>query len=92
MKIFVAKLNFKTKTESLKKLFERFGTVDSAKIITDKETGRSKGFGFIEMPNDNEAMSAIRELHESDFDGRTIAVQESVEKPREERGDKSRRR
>jgi len=79
MKIFVAKLNFKTKTADLQKLFEQFGKVDSAKVITDRDTNRSKGFGFVEMPNDEEAQLAIDTLHDSDFDGRTIVVQESKE-------------
>lgn len=86
MKIFVAKLNFKTSTELLKGLFEEFGTVTSAKVVTDRETGRSKGFGFVEMENDAEAIKAIKALNGAEFDGRTIAVQESQEKPREDRG------
>lgn len=86
MKIFVAKLNFKTSTELLKGLFEEFGTVTSAKVVTDRETGRSKGFGFVEMENDADAIKAIKALNGAEFDGRTIAVQESQEKPREDRG------
>lgn len=78
MKIFVAKLNFDTETFDLRDLFEGFGEVSSATIIIDKTTGKSRGFGFVEMPNDDEARNAITELNESIFDGRTIVVKEAV--------------
>ncbi|MFM9951076.1 MAG: RNA recognition motif domain-containing protein [Saprospiraceae bacterium] len=74
MKIFVAKLNFDTQEESLSSAFEEFGEVSSCKIISDKLTGRSKGYGFVEMPNDDQAQNAINELNETDVDGRTIVV------------------
>jgi len=74
MNIFVAKLNFKTTNEQLQAHFEAFGEVSSAKIIFDKETGRSKGFGFVEMPDDAAAKDAINHLNDTEFDGRTIAV------------------
>lgn len=74
MNIFVAKLNFKTRSEDLERAFSEFGEVSSAKIITDRDTGRSKGFGFVEMPNDEEANKAIAALNETEFDGRTIVV------------------
>lgn len=74
MNIFVAKLNFKTKREDLERAFSQFGEVSSAKVVTDRETGRSKGFGFVEMPNDEEALRAIAELNEKELDGRTIVV------------------
>ncbi|MEL6866423.1 MAG: RNA-binding protein [Bacteroidota bacterium] len=80
MNIFVAKLNFDTDESMLRDGFEEFGAVDSVKIIMDKFTGRSKGFGFVEMPNDDEARNAIQSLNETDFDGRTIVVKEA--KPR----------
>ena len=80
MNIFVAKLNFDTDESMLRDGFEEFGVVDSVKIIMDKFTGRSKGFGFVEMPNDDEARNAIQSLNETDFDGRTIVVKEA--KPR----------
>jgi len=83
MNIFVAKLNFDTRESSLQDAFEAFGTVDSVKIIMDKFTGRSKGFGFVEMPNDDEAMAAINELNDQEFDGRTIVVKKA--EPRENR-------
>ena len=74
MNIFVAKLNFKTKKEDLERAFSQFGEVSSAKVVTDRDTGRSKGFGFVEMPNDEEALRAIAELNEKELDGRTIVV------------------
>lgn len=74
MNIFVAKLNFKTRTEDLQKAFEQFGEVSSVKIIKDRDTGRSKGYGFVEMPNDAEAQAAINGLNEKEIDGRVIVV------------------
>ncbi len=74
MNIFVARLNFKTRREDLEAAFAKFGQVASAKIVKDKETGRSKGFGFVEMPNDDDATRAIQELNEKELDGRTIVV------------------
>lgn len=74
MNIFVARLNFKTGHEELEKAFAQFGQVSSAKIITDRDTGRSKGYGFVEMPNDEEGNKAIAELNETELDGRTIIV------------------
>lgn len=74
MNIFVARLNFKTGHEELQKVFEQFGEVSSAKVITDRDTGRSKGYGFVEMPNEEEGNKAIAALNESELDGRTIIV------------------
>ena len=84
MNIFVAKLNFSTDSAALQEAFEQFGEVSSASVINDKETGRSKGFGFVEMPNDEEAQAAISALDNTDFDGRTIVVKKA--EPRENRG------
>lgn len=81
MNLFVAKLNFDTTDDSLRSAFEQFGEVSSCNIITDKFTGRSKGFALVEMPNDDEAKNAIDALHETDFDGRTIVVK--IAEPRE---------
>lgn len=83
MNIFVAKLNFNTSESLLQDAFGRFGEVDSVKIIMDKMTGKSKGFGFVEMPNDDEAQEAINELNDSELDGRTIVVKKA--EPRESR-------
>jgi RNA recognition motif-containing protein len=74
MNIFVAKLNFKTHKEDLEAAFAKFGQVTSCKIVRDKETGRSKGYGFIEMPNDDEANNAINALNDQEIDGRQIVV------------------
>ncbi len=84
MNIFVAKLNFSTSSDGLREAFEQYGQVESASVVTDRETGRSKGFGFVEMPDDNEAQAAINALEGSDLDGRTIAVKKA--EPRESRG------
>lgn len=84
MNIFVAKLNFDTQSDDLRAAFEAFGAVDSAKVISDHTTGKSKGFGFVEMANDDEALEAIKELDDSELDGSTIVVKKA--EPREERG------
>lgn len=91
MNIFVANLNYKVQDEELKQLFEGFGTVDSARVIIDRETGRSKGFGFVEMPNDEEANTALKELEGKEVQGKNIAVKKAfdrnTEKPqRQDRG------
>jgi len=85
MNIFVAKLNFDTRESSLQDAFSQYGEVESVKIIMDKFTGRSKGFGFVEMPNEEEGSSAINGLNDSQLDGRTIVVKKS--EPRERRDD-----
>jgi len=74
MNLFVAKLSYSTTNDELQSAFEAYGDVDSARIIMDRETGRSKGFGFVEMPNDDQANAAIEGLNESELDGRTIVV------------------
>ncbi|MBK7408898.1 MAG: RNA-binding protein [Saprospirales bacterium] len=82
MNIFVAKLNFDTQSEELRGAFEEYGSVSSANVIMDKFTGKSKGFGFVEMDDDNEAMKAINELNDTELDGRTIVVKKA--EPRKE--------
>ncbi|MEZ4935726.1 MAG: RNA-binding protein [Saprospiraceae bacterium] len=84
MNIFVAKLSFDTESEDLRKVFEQYGNVSSANVIMDKFTGKSKGFGFVEMDDDGEGQSAINDLNDSDLDGRTIVVKKA--EPRGERG------
>jgi len=84
MNIFVAKLDYNTDEGTVRSAFEQFGAVDSVKIIFDRDTGRSKGFGFVEMADDGEANSAIDSLNDSDLDGRTIVVKQA--QPRENRG------
>ncbi len=80
MNIFVSNLSFRISDDDLKSLFEEYGAVKSAKVITDKFSGRSRGFGFVEMDNDEEANKAIEELNQADYDGKTILV--SVAKPK----------
>lgn len=81
MNIFVASLNFKTRREDLQKAFEAYGQVTSAKIVKDRVTGRSKGFGFVEMPNDDEATRAIAALNDTELDGRKIVVKQANPRP-----------
>lgn len=83
MNIYVGNLDFKVNEDDLQKVFEEYGTVSSAKIIVDKFTGRSKGYGFIEMDNDSEAGKAIKDLDGSVMENREIVVNEA--KPRRER-------
>lgn len=75
------KLNFKTSKEDLEAAFATYGQVISCTIVGDKETGRSKGYGFIEMANDDEANQAIAALNETELDGRTIVVRPANAKP-----------
>ncbi|MEZ4980562.1 MAG: RNA-binding protein [Saprospiraceae bacterium] len=83
MNIFVAKLDFGTESEDLQAAFEQYGEVSSCKVVTDRDTGKSKGYGFVEMPNDDEGRAAIDALNDSELDGRTIVVKEA--EPREDR-------
>ncbi len=81
MNIFVAKLNYRTSVDSLENLFSNYGNVTSCKIIMDRDTGRSKGYGFVEMENDDDGRAAIEALNDTEFDDQTIVVKES--QPRE---------
>ena len=85
MNIFVGSLPFSIDEADLRESFEVYGTVSTVKIITDKFTGRSKGFGFVEMDNEEEAQKAITELNGATVDGRTIVVNKSEPKPEGER-------
>ncbi len=85
MNIFVTRLSYSTSSEDLKDLFSEYGEVTSSNVIIDKSTGRSKGFGFVEMSDDSEGQHAIDELNNCEFDGRTIVVKKA--KPREGRSD-----
>jgi RNA recognition motif-containing protein len=76
-KIYVGNLPFSATDQSLAETFKGFGTVESSKIITDRDTGRSKGFGFVEMSTDAEAAKAISELNGKDNDGRAMTVNEA---------------
>jgi len=77
MNIFVGNLNFRVNESDLEGIFEEYGTVSSAKIITDKFTGKSRGFGFVEMENDSEANSAIENLNGSTYENREMVVNEA---------------
>ena len=85
MNIYVSNLSFNVQDEDLRSYFADYGEVSSAKVITDKETGRSRGFGFVEMSDDTAAQKAIAELDGATVDSRAIKV--SIAKPREERSD-----
>jgi RNA recognition motif-containing protein len=81
--MYVSNLSFHTADDDLRKLFEPFGTVSSAKVITDRETGKSRGFGFVEMESDNDAKEAIKNLNNKEIEGRAMSV--SVARPKEDR-------
>ena len=83
MRIFVANLAWTTTEDELERLFEPYGIVNRTQIVTDRETGRSRGFGFVEMPDDTEAQAAIDELNGTSLGGRTLTVNEA--RQREER-------
>ena len=83
MKLYVGNLAYSVDNGGLEDLFAPFGTVRSAQVIMDRDTGRSKGFGFVEMNDANEARAAIAELSDKEYDGRRLTVNEA--KPREER-------
>jgi len=82
MKIFVAKLDYGETSENLQTVFEEHGAVMSAVVITDRDTGRSKGFGFVEMESDEDAMNAINQLDGSSLKGREIVVKKAEENRR----------
>lgn len=81
MNIYVGNLSWQMSDEELRTLFEQYGSVTSAKIVKDKVNGRSKGFGFVEMPEENEAQNALSSLYESEVLGRKIIVNEAQPKP-----------
>ncbi len=85
MNIYVGNLPFETTEESLQVQFTTYGEVETARVITDRETGRSRGFGFVEMPNKSEAEAAIKGMNGKDLDGRALTVNEA--KPKENRRD-----
>jgi len=84
MKIFVGNLSFGATEETVRSVFETHGTVDSVSVMTDRETGRSRGFGFVEMPNNGEAAKAIGALNGREIGGRALTVNEA--RPKEDRG------
>jgi RNA recognition motif-containing protein len=86
MKIYAGNLSYNTTDEDLKTAFGQFGKVDSAEVVKDKIDGRSKGFGFVEMPSNEEAMTAIKEMDGQDLNGRALRVNESKPRPEGDRG------
>ncbi len=84
MKLYVGNLSFQTSSQDLEDLFAGIGSVESASVVEDRETGRSRGFGFVEMTNQADAEKAIADLDGQEFAGRNIKVNEA--KPREDRG------
>ncbi len=84
-KLYVGNLSYSVNNSELENLFAPHGTVESANVIMDRETGRSKGFGFVEMGSDQQAQAAIAALHGKEVSGRNLTVNEA--RPREDRGD-----
>jgi RNA recognition motif-containing protein len=82
-KLYCGNLSYNTSSSDLEQLFAEFGTVQSAEVVMDRDTGRSKGFGFVEMSSDSEAQAAITGLNLKEHDGRALAVNEA--RPREDR-------
>ncbi|MDR1380112.1 MAG: RNA-binding protein [Tannerella sp.] len=80
MNIYVGNLNYRIREDDLKSVMERYGVVDSVKVVKDRETGRSKGFAFVEMQDDDEAKKAIEELNEKELEGRLMVVKEAIPK------------
>jgi len=83
-KLYCGNLSYGVSSSDLEQMFAEFGTVESAQVIADRDTGRSKGFGFVEMSSDAEAQAAISGLNEKEYDGRALTVNEA--RPREDRG------
>jgi cold-inducible RNA-binding protein len=84
MKLYVGNLSFQTSSEDLQQLFAQAGTVESATVVEDRDTGRSRGFGFVEMASNEEGQKAIEQFNGTDFNGRNLTVNEA--RPREDRG------
>lgn len=84
MNIYVGNLSFQTNDAELREAFERHGSVSDARVVNDRETGRPRGFGFVEMPNDTEARAAITAMNGKELGGRTLTVNEA--RPKESRG------
>lgn len=83
MNIYVSNLSFRAEDQDLRQMFEEYGEVSSAKVIKDRETGRSRGFGFVEMPDNDAAQKAMSDLNQAEYDGKVLNVNEA--RPREER-------
>ncbi|MFT3948840.1 MAG: RNA-binding protein [Agriterribacter sp.] len=81
MNLYVGNLSWTMTEDDLRTLFEQYGTVSSIKIVKDRETGRSKGFGFVEMENDTEAQNALSSLYDKEIQGRKVVINEAQERP-----------
>lgn len=88
MNIFVANLNFKIQDNFLRELFENYGEVNSAKVIMDRMTGRSKGFGFVEMTNDQDGQNAINELNGKEVQGKALVVKQAYDRDNDQRSNR----
>ena len=86
MNIYISNLSYNISDEDLRQLFADYGEITSAKVIMDRETGRSRGFGFVELSDDELAKKAIEELNQASYDGKVINITEA--RPREDRGDR----
>ncbi len=86
MKLYVGNLSFQTSSDDLQQLFAQAGTVESASVVEDRETGRSRGFGFVEMSSNEEGQAAIQQFNVKEFNGRSLTVNEA--RPREDRGNR----
>jgi cold-inducible RNA-binding protein len=86
MKLYVGNLSFQTSSDDLQQLFAQAGTVESASVVEDRETGRSRGFGFVEMSSNEEGQAAIQQFNGKEFNGRSLTVNEA--RPREDRGNR----
>ena len=86
IKLYVGNLSFQTSSEDLQQLFAQVGTVESATVVEDRDTGRSRGFGFVEMASKEEGEKAIEQFNGTDFNGRNLTVNEA--RPREDRGNR----
>jgi len=86
IRLYVGNLAFRTSSDDLQQLFSQAGTVESASVVEDRDTGRSRGFGFVEMASKEEAEAAIAQFHGKEIDGRNLTVNEA--RPREERGNR----
>ena len=86
MNLYISNLSYNISDEDLRQLFADYGEITSAKVIMDRETGRSRGFGFVELSDDELAKKAIEELNQASYDGKVINIKEA--RPREDRGDR----
>lgn len=86
MRIYVGNMSYSTSSEDLRQAFERYGAVESAEVVMERGTSRSRGFGFVEMPDETEARNAIAQLNGRELDGRTLKVNEAKPRFAETRG------